>query len=80
MADIENQIREERESFARLYMNRDYKTLKNWLEEKVSAGIEKLLSKKKEETRGELAAELRAYRSVLKQVESAFKEVNKLPG
>lgn len=66
--------RNEIEALAELYSYRGYKVLKKWIEDQLSGGFEKLLRKKTEETRGELAAELRAYKKVLIHVEEAWKQ------
>lgn len=68
------------ELLASLYSNSSYKVLKKWLEERIEAGFSKMLKKRTEETRGELAAELRAYKTVLNHVEDAFKQSRQVEG
>jgi hypothetical protein len=65
---------EEIKALAEIYNTRGYRVLKKWLEGKLDEGFNKMLKKKTEETRGELAAELRAYKTVISHVESAFNE------
>jgi hypothetical protein len=62
---------------ADLYRSSGYRVLKKWLEGQLDVGFNKLLKKKNEETRGELCAELRAYKTVLNHVESAFNQAER---